>query len=151
MVEWESSWPMREVDEDRARWLSASLAFACERPRPSSTLLRESVREERPPIIELNDIRPNEPEVRDAPASEAWPPFIEEVVEEVRSSPFESACCFVSTFEEDHLEKRGVVGREEAGEELSDMEFVREFETLGGTCWEADVEEGRLATEEEMD
>jgi hypothetical protein len=137
------------VDEDRARWLSVSLAFECERPRPSSTLLRESVRDERPPIIELNDIRPNEAEVRDVPAS--WPPFIEEVVEDVRSSPFESVCCFVSTFEEDHLEKRGVVGREEAGEEVSDMEFVREFGTLGDTCCEADVEVGRLATEEEMD
>jgi hypothetical protein len=113
-------------------------------------LLRESVREERPPIIELKDIRPNEPEVRDAPASGAWTPLVEEAIEDVRSSPFESACCFVSTFEEDHLEKRGVVGREEAGEEVSDTEFVREFGTLGA-CWVADVEVGRLATEEETD
>jgi hypothetical protein len=29
-------------------------------------------------------------------------------------------------FEEDHLEKRGVVGREEVGEEVSDTELVRE-------------------------
>lgn len=139
---------MREADDDRARWLSDSLAFECERPRPSSPLLRERDRYERPPIIELSDIRPNEPDVRDAPVS--GPPLVEEALEDVRSSPFESACCFVSTFEEDHLEKRGVVGREEAGDEHSDVEFVRELGTLG-VCWEADVEEGRLATEEETE
>jgi hypothetical protein len=111
------------VDDDLARWLSDSLVFECERPRPSSPLLRERERYERPPIIELSDIRPNEPGV--------WPPpLVEEALEDVRSSPFESACCFVSTFEEDHLEKRGVVGREEAGDEHSDMEFVRELGTL---------------------
>jgi hypothetical protein len=75
--------------------------------------------------------------------------LVDEAVEDVRSSPFGSACCFVSTFEEDHLEKRGVVGREEAGEEHSDVEFVREPGTIGG-CWEAGVE-GRLATEEERE
>jgi hypothetical protein len=139
---------MREVDDDRARWLSDPLAFECERPRPSSPLLRERERDERPPIIELSDIRPNEPDTRDAPVSGV--PLVEEALEDVRSSPFESACCFVSTFEEDHLEKRGVVGREEAGDEHSDTEFVRELGTLGG-CWEADVEEGRLATEEERE
>jgi hypothetical protein len=141
---------MREADEDRARWLSDPLAFECVRPRPSSPLLRESVSDERPPIIELSDIRPNEPDTRDAPVSGVWPPLVEEALEDVRSSPFESACCFVSTFEEDHLEKRGVVGREEAGDEHSDVEFVREVGTLGA-CWEADVEEGRLATEEERE
>jgi hypothetical protein len=140
---------MREADDDRARWLSDPLAFECERPRPSSPLLRESERDERPPIIELSDIRPNEPDTRDAPVSGVWPPLVEEALEDVRSSPFESACCFVSTFEEDHLEKRGVVGREEAGDEHSDVEFVRELGTLG-VGWEADVE-GRLATEEESE
>ena len=144
----ESSWPVREVEDDRAR--SAPLPFECERPRPSSALLRVREREERPPIIELRDIRPNEPDVRDGATSGVWPPLVEEAVEEMRSSPFESACCFVSTFEEDHLEKRGVEGREEAGEELSDMEFVREVGTMG-VCWEADVDEGRLATEEETE
>jgi hypothetical protein len=59
----ESSWPVREVDDDRARWLSAPLAFECERPRPSSAWLRVRERDERPPIIELRDIRPNEPDV----------------------------------------------------------------------------------------
>jgi hypothetical protein len=112
-------------------------------------LLRERDREERPPIIELRDIRPNEPDERGALVSGVLPPLVEEAVDDVRSSPFGSACCFVSTFEEDHLEKRGVVGREEAGEEHSDMEFVREPGTLGA-CWEADVE-GRLATEEERE
>jgi len=138
---------MREVDDERARWLSDPLAFECERPRPSSPLLRERDKYERPPIIELSDIRPNEPDRRDAPVSGVWPPLVEEAVEDVRSSPFESACCFVSTFEEGHLEKRGVEGREEAGEEHSDVEFVRELGALG-ICWEAE-EEGRLATEEE--
>jgi hypothetical protein len=113
-------------------------------------LLRERVRDERPPIIELSDIRPNEPDMRDAPVSEVWPPLVEEALEDVRSSPFESVCCFVSTFEEDRLEKSGVVGREEAGDEHSDTEFVRELGTLG-VGWEADVEEGRLATEEERE
>jgi len=88
--------------------------------------------------------------MRDAPASGVLPPLVEEAIEDVRSSPFESACCFVSTFEEDHLEKRGVAGREEAGDEHSDMEFVREPGTLG-VGWEAEVEEGRLATEEERE
>jgi hypothetical protein len=113
-------------------------------------LLRERERDERPPIIELSDIRPNEPDMRDAPVSGVWPPLVEEALEDVRSSPFESACCFVSTFEEDHLEKMGVVGREEAGDEHSDTEVVRELGTLG-VCWEADVDEGRLATEEERE
>lgn len=96
-------------------------------------------------------MRPNDPEVRDAAVSGVWPPLVEEALEDVRSSPFESACCFVSTFEEDHLEKRGVVGREEVGDEHSDTEFVRELGTVVGVCWEADVEEGRLATEEERE
>ena len=53
--------------------------------------------------------------------------------------------------EEVHLERRGVVGREEAGEGLSDMELVRDPGTWGG-CWEADVAvEGRLAAEEERE
>ena len=141
---------MREVDDDRARWLSEPLAFECERPRPSSPLLRERDRAERPPIIELSDIRPNDPAVRDGPVSGVWPPLVEEALEDVRSSPSGSACCFVSTFDEDHLEKRGVVGREEVGDEHSDMELVRELETLA-VCWEADAEEGRLATEEERE
>lgn len=65
------------------------------------------------------------------------------------SRPFESACCFVSTLEEDRLEKRGVVGREEAGEGLSDTVSVRGAGTWGGT-WEEDVTvEGRLVAEEE--
>jgi hypothetical protein len=34
-------------------------------------------------------------------------------------------------FEEDHLEKRGVVGREEAGEEFSEMELVRDAVGVG--------------------
>jgi hypothetical protein len=143
-----SSSLVREVDDDRARWLSAPLAFECGRPRPSSAWLRVREREERPPIIELRDIRPNEPDVRDGATSGA--PLVEEAVDDMRSSAFESACCFVSTLGEDHLEKRGVVGREEAGEEFSDMELVREVGTMGA-CWEADVEEGRLATEEERE
>ena len=88
--------------------------------------------------------------MRCEPASGVLPPLVEEAIEDVRSSPFESACCFVSTFEEDHLEKRGVAGREEAGDEHSDMEFVREPGTLG-VGWEAEGEEGRLATEEERE
>ena len=76
--------------------------------------------------------------------------MVEDALEDVRSSPFESACCFVSTLEEDHLEKRGVVGREEAGEEHSDWEFVRELGLLV-VCWEAGVEEGRLVTEDERE
>jgi hypothetical protein len=65
-------------------------------------------------------------------------PLVEEV-EDVRLS-LEPTCCFVSTFEEDHLEKskkRGVVGREEAGDEHSDMEFVREPGTLVNS-WKRD-------------
>ncbi len=72
--------------------------------------------------------------MRDAPVS-GVPPLVEEALEDVRSSPFESACCFVSTFEEDHLEKRGVVGREEAGDEHSDVEvdaFLRRNEGSRG-------------------
>jgi hypothetical protein len=82
-----------------------------------------------------------------------WPPLVESALEVVRSRPFESACCFVSTFEEDHLENRGVEGREEAGEEVSDIELVREAGALGGGC-EADgdvADEGRLAAEEERE
>jgi hypothetical protein len=76
--------------------------------------------------------------------------LVESALDVVRSRPFESACCFVSTLEEDHLEKRGVVGREEVGEEFSDIELVREIGPWRG-CWEADVDEGRLATEEERE
>jgi hypothetical protein len=36
------------------------------------------------------------------------------------------------------------------GEELSDMEFVREVGIMG-VCWDPDVEEGRLATEEQRE
>jgi hypothetical protein len=96
--------------------------------------------------MELNDIRPKEPDEREVEA--ATSALIESALEAVRSRPLESACCFVSTLEEDHLEKRGVVGREEAGEEFSEIELVPEG-TCGG-CW-GDVEEGRLATEEERE
>ena len=97
--------------------------------------------------------------MRDAPlASGVRPPEVESAFEVVRSRPFESACCLVSTLEEDHLEKRGVVGREEAGEEASDTEFVREAGAWGGSGgggggggWEADVDEGRLAADEETE
>jgi hypothetical protein len=153
----ELCWPAREAEDDRARWLPSSLPdLECERPRLSSVLIRVRVREERPPIIELNDFRPNVPDVRGWLASEVLvAPFVESALDVVRSRPFESACCccccFVSTFEEDHLEKRGVVGREEAGEEFSDTELVRELGTWDDGCWETDEDEGRLATEEERE
>ena len=101
--------------------------------------------------MELNDFRPNVPDMRCWLASEVGVPFVESALEVVRSRPFESACCFVGAFEEDHLEKRGVVGREETGEEVSDMELVREFGTWDDGCWETDEDEGRLATEEERE
>jgi hypothetical protein len=101
--------------------------------------------------MELNDFRPNVADMRGWLASGVWAPFVESALEVVRSRPFESACCFVSTFEEDHLEKRGVVGREEAGEEVSDTELVRELGTWDDGCWETDEDEGRLATEEERE
>lgn len=100
--------------------------------------------------MELNDFLPNVADVRGWLASGVWP-FVESALEVVRSRPFESACCFVSTFEEDHLEKRGVEGREEAGEEVSDTELVREPGRWDGGCWETDEDEGRLATEEERE
>ena len=119
----------------------------------SSVLIRVRESEERPPIIELNDMRPNVPDARGWVGSALGLPLVDSAFDVVRSRPFESACCFVSTLEEDHLEKRGVVGREEAGEGLSDMELAREPEpgTWGG-CWEADVAvEGRLVAEEERE
>ena len=113
--------------------------------------MRASESEERPPITELNDMRANAPDARDGFGSALVVPLVESALDVVRSRPFESVCCFVSTLEGDHLEKRGVVGREEAGEGLSDMELVRETGTWGG-CWEADVAvEGRLAAEEERE
>ena len=96
--------------------------------------------------MELNDIRPKEPDEREGEA--ATSALVESALEAVRSRPLESACCLVSALDEDHLEKRGVVGREEAGEEFSETELVRDVGTSGG-CW-GDVE-GRLATEEESD
>jgi hypothetical protein len=109
--------------------------------------VRERAREERPPIMELNDIRPKEPDEREEEA--ATSALVESVLETARSRPLKSVCCLVSTVEEDHLEKRGVVGREDAGEEFSETELVWDVETSGG-CW-GDVEEGRLATEEERE
>lgn len=97
--------------------------------------------------MELNDIRPKEPDEREVDA--ATSALVESALETIRSRPLESACCFVSTLEEDHLEKRGVVGREEAGEEFSEIELVVEVGTCGG-CW-GDAEGGRLATEEERE
>ena len=96
--------------------------------------------------MELNDIRLKEPDEREGEA--ATSALVESALETIRSRPLESACCLVSTVEVDHLEKRGVVGREEAGEEFSETELVRDVETSGG-CW-GDVE-GRLATEEETE
>ena len=96
-------------------------------------------------------MRANAPDVRGWLGSALGLPLIESALDVVRSRSFESACCFVSTLEEDHLERRGVVGREEAGEGLSDTESVREAGARGG-CWEADVAvEGRLAAEEERE
>jgi hypothetical protein len=150
--DFESSWPPREAEDDRARWPpSPLLGFECERPRLSSVVIRVREREERPPIIEVNDFRPNVPDGRGWFASgEVWVPFVDSALEVVRSRPFESVCCFVSTFEVDHLEKRGVVGREETGEEFSEMELAREPGAWGG-CWGMDEVEGRLATEEEWE
>jgi hypothetical protein len=124
---WSSRPPREAFEDDRARWLLSSLGFECERPRASSVLVRVRESEERPPIIELKDTRPNVPDVRGWVGSGlgVWPPFVESALDAVRSRPFESACCFVSTLEEDHLEKRGVVGREEVGEEVSETELVR--------------------------
>jgi hypothetical protein len=138
------------MDEDRARWLLSPLVFECERPRLSSTLLRERERDERPPIIEVKDLRPNEPDIRGAATSVAFPALVDSDLDDARSRPLESVCCFVSMFEEDHLEKRGVVGREETGEEFSEVELVRDAGACAGR-WDAGVEEGRLATEEESE
>ena len=96
--------------------------------------------------MELNDIRPKEPDEREVDA--ATSALVESAFETVRSRPLESACCLVSTLEEVRLEKRGVVGREEAGEEFSEIEMP-EAGTCGG-CW-GDAEDGRLATEEERE
>ena len=41
------------------------------------------------------------------------------------------------------------MGREEAGEEVSDTELVRELGTWHGGCWEMDEDKGRPAMEEE--
>ena len=152
-TEVESSWPGREaLEEEWARWPLSPLAFDCERPRPSSALLREREKDERPPIIEPNDLRPNEPDVRAAAAATSGVglALVGSDLDGVRSRPLESVCCFVSTFEEDHLENRGVVGREEVGEEFSEMELERDAGVCMG-CWDADTEEGRLATEEERE
>ncbi len=96
--------------------------------------------------MELNDIRPKEPDEREGEAVTSA--LVESALETVRSRPLESVCGLVSTLE-DHLERRGVVGRDVAGEEFSEIELVRDIGTFGG-CW-GDVEEGRLATEEDRE
>ena len=80
--------------------------------------------------MELNDILPKEPDEREEEA--ATSALVEEALDAVRSRPLVSVCCLVSTLEGDHLEKRGVVGREEAGDEFSEIELVPEVGTCGG-------------------
>src|SRR5258708_32277014 len=91
----ESSWSIREADDERARWLSDPLVFECERPRPSSALLRVRDRDERPPIIELSDMRPNVPDMRDGHVPGGCRALVGQDPEHVRVSHFEHAwCCF---------------------------------------------------------
>jgi len=76
--------------------------------------------EERPPIIELNDMRPNMLDAR------CWlgSGLGLLALNVVRLRPLESACCFVSAEEEDHLEKSGP-GRVKKRKGISNRERCR--------------------------
>ena len=81
--------------------------------------------------MELKDMRPKEPELREERSGTAEGGLRGSVLEAVRSRAAAEFCwsiwLLVSTVGLlDHLVKRGVVGREEAGEDVSETESVRE-------------------------
>ena len=145
-VEVEMSWSAGEALEEE--WAHSLVSpFAFERLQLSLVLSQVRGREERPPIMKLNDIHPKEPDEREVDT--ATSALVESAFKTVHSRPLESACCLVSMLEEVHLEKRGVVSQEEAGEEFSKIELVPETRMCGG-FW-GDVEDRRLAMEEESE
>ena len=80
--------------------------------------------EERPPIIKLNDMHPNMLDARCWLGSGLGLPLVELALNVVRLRPLESACCFVSAEEEDHLEKSGP-GRVKKRKGISNRERCR--------------------------
>jgi len=84
-----SQLPWKAFGDDQAWWLLPSLWAL----------------EERPPIIKLNNMHPNVLDAWCWLGSGLGLPLVKSALNVMRLRPLESACCFVSTLEEVHLEK----------------------------------------------